>query len=302
MNKRTKIIVAAMIAVAVIAVSCIGVLYSRYMTAWKNYENQHAQTHKQYSVVQENSKKLETMIGDEETFLAQTNNADLYQESTELLDKAQSATVTEKIQQPQGFITQLRATKTIHDATKKSEEQNKTFVSLNSDIEAAIKKIEAAFLDKAVADYTTALDEQKNIIESLATLISDTDGKVLDDAIRQEASATLADAQKTVEETVDTKNLEAVKKATTNLTQQLAILKEKISALTESNHAYEQQQQQSRDNYTAPNNSAYNNNTSNWNTSNDSILAKNEYGDNSRFNIPQFDRTQPIKEGFIPYG
>ncbi|CRH93604.1 Uncharacterised protein [Chlamydia trachomatis] len=120
-----------------------------------------------------------------------------------------------KIQQPQGFITQLRSTNTIHDATKKSEEQDKTFVSLNSDIEAAIKKIETAFLDKAVADYNTALDEEKTIIESLAALISDTDGKVLNDAIRQEASAALADAQKTIEETVDTKNLGAVKKATT---------------------------------------------------------------------------------------
>lgn len=72
MNKRTKIIVATIAAVAVIAASCIGVLYSRYATAWKNYENQNSATHKQYSVVQENSKKLETMIGDEETFLAQT--------------------------------------------------------------------------------------------------------------------------------------------------------------------------------------------------------------------------------------
>lgn len=261
MSKRTKIIVATMIAIVIIAASCIGVLYSRYTTAWKNYENQHTQTHKQYSVVQENSTKLETLIGDEETFLAQTNNADLYQESTELLNKAQSVSVGEKIQQPQGFMRKLRATKTIHDATKKSEEQYKTFVSLNSDIEAAIKKIEAAFLDKAVADYDTALDDEKNIIESLAALISDTDGKVLDDAIRQEASAALADAQKTVEETVDTKNLEAVKKATTNLTQQLATLKEKISALTESNHAYEQQKAE------AAQAASYNNNARNWNTS-----------------------------------
>lgn len=302
MNKRTKIIVATIAAVAIIAASCIGVFYSRYATAWTNYENQHEQTHQQYSVVQENLKKLETMIGDQETFLAQTDNAALYEESTEFLNKAQSVSVGEKIQQPQGFMRKLRATNTIHDATKKSEEQYKTFVSLNSDIEAAIKKIEAAFLDKAVADYTTALDDEKNIIENLSALITDTDGKVLDDAIRQEASAALADAQKTVEETVDTKNLEAVKKATTNLTQQLAILKEKISALTESNHAYEQQQQQIRNNYTTPSNSAYNNNTTNWNTSNNSIPSKNEYGDNSRFNIPQFDRTQPIKEGFIPYG
>lgn len=240
MNKRTKIIVAATIAV-VIAASCIGLFYSRYTTAWKNYENQHEQTHKQYSVVQENSTKLETLIGDEETFLAQTDNADLYHESTELLTKAKTVDVPEKIHKPQGFMTRLRATKTIHDATKKSEEQYKTFVSLNSDIEAAINKIETAFLDKAVADYNTALDEEKTIIENLTTLIADTDGKVLDDTIRQEASAVLADAQKTIEETIDTKNLEAVKKATTNLTQQLATLKEKIAALTESNNAYEQQ-------------------------------------------------------------
>lgn len=207
MNKRTKIIVATIVAAAVIAASCIGVFYSRYTTAWKNYENQHEQTHQQYSVVQENSTKLETMISDEETFLAQTDNADLYHESTELLNKATSIAMPEKIQQPQGFMTRLRSTKTIHDATKKSEEQYKTFVSLNSDIEAAIKKIETAFLDKAVADYNTALDEEKTIIESLTTLIADTDGKVLDDAIRQEASAVLADAQKTIEETVDTKIL-----------------------------------------------------------------------------------------------
>lgn len=242
MNKRTKIIVATMIAIVVIAASCIGLFYSRYTTAWKNYENQHEQTHKQYSVVQENSTTLETLIGDEETFLTQTDNADLYHESTELLTKAKTVDVPEKIQQPQGFMTRLRSTKTIHEATKKSEEQYTTFVSLNSDIEATIKKIETAFLDKAVADYTTALDEAKSSIESLTTLIADTDGKVLDDAIRQEAAAVLADAQKTIEETVDTKNLEAVKKATTNLTQQLATLKEKITALTDSNNAYEQQQ------------------------------------------------------------
>lgn len=301
MNKRTKIIVATIAAVAVIAASCIGVLYSRYTAAWKNYENQNSATHKQYSVAQENLKKLETMIGDKETFLAQTNNADLYKESTELLGKAQSATVTEKMQQPQGFITQLRSTNTIHDATKKSEEQGKTFVSLNSDIKAAIKKIEAAFLDKAVADYTTALDDEKNIIASLATLISDTDGKVLDDTLRQEASAALADAQKTVEETVDTKNLEAVKKATTNLTQQLATLKEKISALTESNHAYEQQQQQQAK---AAHAASYNNNVRNRNTSSPASSGNWDYSQGNPDDSPvtwSNPGGHDVKPNYIPY-
>lgn len=210
----------------------------------------------------------------------------------------------EKIQQPQGFITQLRSTNTIHDATKKSEEQDKTFVSLNSDIEAAIKKIEIAFLDKAVADYNTALDEEKTIIESLAALISDTDGKVLNDAIRQEASAALADAQKTIEETVDTKNLGAVKKATTNLTQQLATLKEKISALTESNHAYEQQQQQQSE---AAHAASYKNSYQHSNNSQSASTGSERWDYSSGINPDGSPSTfsnpsgHDVKPNYIPY-
>lgn len=92
-----------------------------------------------------------------------------------------------------------------------------------------------------------------------------------------------------------------MKKATTNLTQQLVTLKEKIAALTESNNAYEQQQAE------AAQAASYNNNARNWNTSSPASTGNWDYVSqgNPDDSPVTWDNSAghniKLPEGYLPY-
>lgn len=99
-----------------------------------------------------------------------------------------------------------------------------------------------------------------------------------------------------------------MKKATTNLTQQLATLKEKISALTESNHAYEQQQQQQAE---AAQAASYKNSYQHSNNSQSVSTGSERWDYSSGINpdgssvgivVPdELKNNNKLKEGYLPY-
>lgn len=221
-------------------------IHVKHENLWVSYEEAVTQTEKAQASMQELTKELDTLIVDEQKCLSNVNDSTFCSAAIELSQKAHETSKkierTEKIAQPKAWIYSADLLEEIRTATKQVQAYEKECILLNKEMKLQIENLEAAYLDKALTDYTSMYSTMQSTVDTLQALISSTQGTVTDDTVRQDAQTTITDVQEILNTDVDEKNLEELRTATSKLIEKQIILEEKSKAIIASRDAWQAEQ------------------------------------------------------------
>ncbi|GAB6701115.1 hypothetical protein BOVMAS03_09840 [Streptococcus uberis] len=213
---------------------------------WSSYEEAVTQTEKAQASMQELTKELDTLIVDEQKCLSNVNDSTFCSAAIELSQKAHETSKKiesrENIAKPKAWIYSADLLEKIRTATKQVQADKQECILLNKEIKQQIKNLKAAYLDKALTDYTSMHSTLLKTVETLQALIDSTQGTVTDDTVCQDAQTTITDVQEILNTDVDEKNLEELRIATSKLIEKQTILEEKSKAITASRDAQQAEQ------------------------------------------------------------
>lgn len=213
---------------------------------WASYKQAVTQTEKAQALMQELTKELDTLIVDEQKCLSNVNDSTFCSAAIELSQKAHETSKkierTENITKPKAWIYSADLLEKIRKATKQVQAYEKECILLNKEMKSQIENLEAAYLDKALTDYTSMHSTLLKTVDTLQALIDSTQGTVIDDTVRQDAQTTITTVQAILNTDVDEKNLEELRTATSKLIEQQNILEEKSKAITASRDAWQAEQ------------------------------------------------------------
>ncbi|HEL0789812.1 TPA: hypothetical protein TU158_001739 [Streptococcus equi subsp. zooepidemicus] len=296
------------------------VFHVKHENLWATYEQMIAHKEKAQVSMLGLSEELDTLIVDEQTCLSNVNDSTFCSAAIELSQKAHETAKkiesTEKITQPQAWIYSADLVEKIRMATKKVQADEKECILLSKEMKSQIENLEAAYLDKALNDYTSMHSTMQTTVETLQALIDSTQGTVTDDTVRQDAQTTITAVQEILNTDADEKNLEELRTATSKLIEQQTVLGEKSTAITASRDAWQAQQDaaaadraaatssysysngSSGSSYYSGNGSTYNNGGNNSSGSWD-YSQGNPDGSPTTWNNPSNGYKLP--EGYIPY-
>ncbi|MCO5475210.1 hypothetical protein NG891_00565 [Enterococcus gallinarum] len=290
---------------------------------WTSYKQAVTQTEKAQASMQELTKELDTLIVDEQKCLSNVNDSTFCSVAIELSQKAHETAKkierTENIAKPKAWIYSADLLEKIRKATKQVQAYEKECILLNKEMKSQIENLEAAYLDKALTDYTSMYSTMQSTVDTLQALISSTQGTVTDDTVRQDAQNAITTVQEILNTDVDENNLEELRTATSKLIEQQTILEEKSKAITASRDAWQAEQDraakqaaataeaeqdaQKYKSYGSSSGGSSNNNNSG------SSSASSSGGDSddthATWDIPDYlneSRDVPLPDGFIPYG
>lgn len=286
---------------------------------WSSYEEAVTQKEKAQASMLELSEELDTLIVDEQTCLSNVNDSTFCSAAIESSQKAHETAKKiesrKKIAHPKTWIYSADLVEKIRTAIKQVQADKQECILLNKEIKQQIKNLKAAYLDKALNDYTSMHSTMQTTVETLQALIDSTQGTVTDDIVRQDAQTTITTVQKILNTDVDEKNLEELRTATSKLIEQQNILGEKSTAITASHDAWQTEQdriaqQAAVDKAERQATSRSYNNGSTYNSNNSSSGTEDYSQGNpddspTTWSIPDElneGRDIPLPEGFIPYG
>ncbi|MCD3369054.1 hypothetical protein KP756_00680 [Streptococcus equi subsp. zooepidemicus] len=287
---------------------------------WSSYEQVFTQKEKAQASMLELSEELDTLIVDEQTCLSNVNDSTFCSAAIESSQKAHETAKKiesrEKIAQPKTWIYSADLVEKIRTAIKQVQADKQECILLNKEIKQQIKNLKAAYLDKALNDYTSMYSTMQTTVETLQALIDSTQGTVIDDIVRQDAQTTITTVQEILNTDVDEKNLEELRTATSKLIEQQNILGEKSTAITSSRDAWQAEQDRIAQQAAAAAEAerqaasrAYNNgstyNSSNSSSGTEDYSQGNPDDSPTTWSIPDElneGRDIPLPEGFIPYG
>ncbi|HEL0714373.1 TPA: hypothetical protein TUY03_000799 [Streptococcus equi subsp. zooepidemicus] len=213
---------------------------------WSSYEEAVTQKEKAQVSMLELSEELDTLIVDEQTCLSNVNDSTFCSAAIESSQKAHETAKKiesrEKIAQPKTWIYSADLVEKIRTAIKHVQADKQECILLNKEIKQQIKNLKAAYLDKALIDYTSMHSTLLKTVETLQALIDSTQGTVTDDIVRQDAQTTITTVQEILKTDVDEKNLNELRTATSKLIEQQNILEEKSTAITASRDAWQAEQ------------------------------------------------------------
>ncbi|HEL1344688.1 TPA: hypothetical protein TVS23_001727 [Streptococcus equi subsp. zooepidemicus] len=213
---------------------------------WSSYEEAVTQKEKAQASMLELSKELDTLIEDQQTCLSNVNDSTFCSAAIASSQKAHETTKKiesrKKIAKPQAWIYSADLVEKIRTAIKHVQADKQECILLNKEIKQQIKNLKAAYLDKALTDYTSMHSTLLKTVETLQALIDSTQGTVIDDTVRQDAQTTITTVQEILKTDVDEKNLEELRTATSKLIEQQNILGEKSKAIIASRDAWQAEQ------------------------------------------------------------
>ncbi|HEL0817091.1 TPA: hypothetical protein TU266_001530 [Streptococcus equi subsp. zooepidemicus] len=213
---------------------------------WSSYEEAVTQKEKAKVSMLELSEELDTLIVDEQTCLSNVNDSAFCSAAIESSQKAHETAKKiesrEKIAQPKTWIYSSDLLEKIRTAIKHVQADKQECILLNKEIKQQIKNLKAAYLDKALTDYTSMHSTLLKTVETLQALIDSTQGTVTDDIVRQDAQTTITTVQEILNTDVDEKNLEELRTAISKLIEQQNILEEKSKAITASRDTWQTEQ------------------------------------------------------------
>ncbi|GAA5350896.1 hypothetical protein [Streptococcus uberis] len=297
---------------------------------WASYKEAVTQTEKAQASMQELTKELNTLIVDEQTCLSNVNDSTFCSAAIELSQKAHETSKkigrTENIAKPKAWIYSADLLEKIRKATKQVQAYEKECILLNKEMKSQIENLEAAYLDKALTDYTSMYSTMQSTVDTLKALISSTQGTVTDDTVRQDAQNAITTVQEILNTDVDENNLEELRTATSKLIEKQTILEDKSKAITASRDAWQAEQDriaqqaaaakaeraaQKYKSYGSSSGGSSNNDNNNNSGSSSSSSGGWDYsqgnpdGSPTTWNIPDYlneGRDIPLPDGFIPYG
>lgn len=218
----------------------------KHENLWVSYEEAVTQKEKAQVLMLELTEELNTLIVDEQTCLSNVNDSTFCSAAIELSQKAHETSKkierTENIDKPKAWIYSPDLLEKIRTATKQVQAYEKECILLNKEMKSQIENLEAAYLDKALTDYTSMYSTMQSTVDTLQALISSTQGTVTDDTVRQDAQTTITDVQEILNTDVDEKNLEELRTATSKLIEKQTILEEKSKAIIASRDAWQAEQ------------------------------------------------------------
>lgn len=218
----------------------------KHENLWSSYEEAVTQKEKAQVSMLELSKELDTLIVDEQTCLSNVNDSAFCSAAIESSQKAHETAKKiesrEKIAQPKTWIYSDALLEKIRTAIKQIQADEQECILLNKEIKQQIKNLKAAYLDKALTNYTSMYSTMQSTVDTLQALISSTQGTVTDDTVRQDAQTTITDVQEILNTDVDEKNLEELRTATSKLIEKQTILEEKSKAIIASRDAWQAEQ------------------------------------------------------------
>lgn len=221
-------------------------IHVKHENLWVSYEEAVTQKEKAQASMQELTKELDTLIVDEQKCLSNVNDSTFCSVAIELSQKAHETSKkierTENIAKPKAWIYSADLLEEIRTATKQVQAYEKECILLNKEMKLQIENLEAAYLDKALTDYTSMYSTMQSTVDTLQALISSTQGTVPDDTVRQDAQTTITDVQEILNTDVDEKNLEELRTATSKLIEKQTILEEKSKAIIASRDAWQAEQ------------------------------------------------------------
>lgn len=218
----------------------------KHENLWVSYEEAVTQKEKAQVLMLELTEELNTLIVDEQKCLSNVNDSTFCSAAIELSQKAHETSKkierTENIDKPKAWIYSPDLLEKIRTATKQVQAYEKECILLNKEMKSQIENLEAAYLDKALTDYTSMYSTMQSTVDTLQALISGTQGTVTDDTVRQDAQTTITDVQEILNTDVDEKNLEELRTATSKLIEKQTILEEKSKAIIASRDAWQAEQ------------------------------------------------------------
>ncbi|GAB6710332.1 hypothetical protein BOVMAS05_08760 [Streptococcus uberis] len=221
-------------------------IHVKHENLWVSYAEAVTQTEKAQASIQELTKELDTLIVDEQKCLSNVNDSTFCFAAIELSQKAHETSKkierTENIAKPKAWIYSADLLEKIRTVTKQVQAYEKECILLNKEMKSQIENLEAAYLDKALTDYTSMHSTLLKTVDTLQALIDSTQGTVIDDTVRQYAQTTITTVQEILNTDVDEKNLEELRTATSKLIEQQNILEEKSKAITASRDAWQAEQ------------------------------------------------------------
>lgn len=320
-KKKKLILVVSGVLLVMIAVA-LTVIHFQHQKIWNTYQQAVSQEDVAHASMLELTEELDALIVDEQTCLSRVNNPDVCTASIELSQKAhETAKKTDRMEsivQPKAWIYSPSLLEKLYAATKQEQSYEKECLALNEELETQIENLEAAYLDKALTDYTSAVADTSASVDALQSLIDSTTGAVADEATRQDAQTSVTDTHTILDTEVDEANLDELRTATTHLKEQQAILGEKSAAITASHKAYQQAQaeaaaaaaaeaERAAQKYKSYGSSSGGSSNNNNNSGSSSASSSGGGSDDTpaTWDIPDYlneGRDVPLPEGFIPYG
>ncbi|MEW4402881.1 hypothetical protein AB1I62_03930 [Enterococcus sp. AN402] len=326
MFPKKKIAIMLALGLGLTMVTGMGLLHFRNESIWSTYQEALKQEQDLYNKMAENAEKLEELIKDEKTCLSQVSDPAICKMAIDVIAESKTEKMTKAVYKPNGFSRLSLNMDKIRTATDKLHNHMSVLSTLNEDALDIAETLKKSYLEKATANYKNVTNNAKSIIVSLTTLIRDSEGKVTDDATRQEATKAIQHARTVVDSQIDKNDITALRDTTSKLVELTKALHDKQQAISNSQLSYERSQvTQTKEVKTGKKAKAVNQGTraiQNRMSGKEGNSIHGKGGNRKKkithtprvtpkgyftiegyeFNIPKEDRSKPVKEGFIPYG